>query len=51
MLLDRIDVVVNGNEKALKKVNVYDEGINTKLEEGNNLLMLDAESWEHPGCS
>ena len=29
--VDWIDVVVNGDEKALEKIDVYHEGINTKF--------------------
>ena len=49
--VDRVGVVVNGDENALKKIDVYHEGINTKFGGENNQLMFDGESWEHPGCS
>ena len=49
--VDRVGVVVNGDENALKKIDVYHEGINTKFGGENNQLTFDAESWEHPGCS
>ena len=47
-----LDVVVeNGDEKTLRTVDVYYVGISNKFGGNNNQLMLDAESWEHPGCS
>ena len=47
-----LDVVVeNGDEKMLRTVDVYHVRINTKVGGGGNQLMLDAESWEHLGCS
>ena len=46
-----LDVVVeNGDEKTLRTVDVSYVGMSNKFG-GGNQLTLDAESWEHPGCS
>ena len=42
--VDWVGVVVNGDENALKKSDVYQEGINTKFGGKNNQLIFDAES-------
>ena len=47
-----LDVVVeNGDEKTLRTVDVYHVGISNEFGGNNNQLMLEAESWEHQGCS